>query len=59
MDNFGNDYNKENRDPFAPGNYQNGPVFNGGGYTDPNGFDPEKIAGYGEEKIEALLERHK
>ena len=42
MDNFGNDYNKENRDPFAPGNYQNGPVFNGGGYTDPNGFDPER-----------------
>lgn len=41
MDN--NDYNKENRDPFAPGGYsQSSPVFHEAGHTDPNGSDPAR-----------------
>ena len=42
MDNYGNDYNNENRDPFAPGGYQNGPIYNGASHTGPNGNGPEK-----------------
>ncbi len=40
MDDFNNERFGENRDPFAPGSYQTGPVFHGGNV--PGGEEPPK-----------------
>ena len=41
MDNYSNGWNNEDRDPFAPGSYQSGPVFNGNTPPEP-GREPRQ-----------------